>query len=70
MRKLQECEAYFKDVYTDYIADGTNEDIQRLEDLKDTLEFIYGDSFRQIVNRWMQDAAMEYYREYSKVQTV
>lgn len=61
MRTLTECKEYFKDVYTTWIIYQDDESLQKLENLKATLDFIYPD-FRNKVNTWINEASKEYYK--------
>lgn len=59
MKKLEECRAYFEDVFMDMLDDS--EERKRFEMLEETLTFIYGDEYKRIAPRWKQDALNKYY---------
>ena len=65
MRTLNECKEYFKDVYTNWMIYQDDETLKTLENLKETLDFIYPD-FKHVVNVWINDASKEYYNSLKK----
>lgn len=61
MKKLEECRAYFEDVYMDMIDTYANSDEdKRFETFEEVLTFIYGDEYKRIAPRWKQDALNKY----------
>ena len=65
MRTLNECKEYFKDVYTNWMIYQDDETLKTLENLKETLDFIYPE-FKNVVNTWINDASKEYYNSLKK----
>lgn len=65
MRTLNECKEYFKDIYTNWMIYQDDETLKTLENLKETLDFIYPD-FKHVVNVWINDASKEYYNSLKK----
>lgn len=62
MKKLEECRAYFEDVYMDMLDTYLDsEESKRFETFEETLTFIYGDEYKRIAPRWKQDALNKYY---------
>lgn len=59
MKRLEECRAYFEDVFMDMFDDS--EEGKRFEMFEETLTFIYGDEYKLIAPRWKQDALNKYY---------
>lgn len=59
MKRLEECRAYFEDVFMDMLDDSEEE--KRFEMFEETLIFIYGDEYKRIEPRWKQDALNKYY---------
>ena len=59
MKRLEECRAYFEDVFMDML-DGS-EERKQFEVFEETLTFIYGDEYKQIEPRWKQDALNKYW---------
>lgn len=61
MKKLEECRAYFEDVYMDMLDSRANSDEdKRFEMFEETLTFIYGDEYKRIEPHWKQDALIKY----------
>ena len=65
MRTLNECKEYFKDIYTNWMIYQDDETLKTLENLKETLDFIYPE-FKNVVNTWINDASKEYYNSLKK----
>ena len=70
MKKLHECKEYFKDVYTDCLAENAFEksifestERARYEMQFEVLEFIYGEDFKKVVNSWQQEALHEFFKK-------
>ncbi len=62
MKRLEECKAYFEDVYMDMLDTYVDsEESKRFKMFEETLSFIYGDEYKQIEARWKQDALNKYY---------
>ena len=61
MRTLNECKEYFKGIYTNWMIYQDDETLKTLENLKETLDFIYPD-FKHVVNVWINEATKEYYK--------
>lgn len=62
MKRLEECRAYFEDVYMDMLDTYVfSEGSKRLKTFEETLTFIYGDEYKRIAPRWKQDALNKYY---------
>ena len=59
MKRLEECRAYFEDVFMDMLDDS--EESKRFEMFEETLTFIYGYEYKRISPRWKQDALNKYY---------
>lgn len=59
MKRLEECKAYFEDVFMDMLDDS--EENKRFEMFEETLTFIYGDEYKRIEARWKQDVLNKYY---------
>ena len=65
MKTLTECKEYFKNVYVHWLAYQDDDSLKTLENLKETLDFIYPD-FKHVVNVWINDASKEYYNSLKK----
>ena len=65
MKTLAECRTYFEGVYTNWLAYQDDDSLKTLENLKETLDFIYPD-FKHVVNVWINDASKEYYNSLKK----
>lgn len=65
MRTLNECKEYFKDIYTNWMIYQDDETLKTLENLKETLDFIYPE-FKNVVNAWINEASKEYYNSLKK----
>lgn len=62
MKKLEECRAYFEDVYMDMLDTYTDSDEEKcFKTLEETLTFIYGDEYKQIAPHWKQDALNKFF---------
>lgn len=61
MKRLEECRAYFEDVFMNMLDDS--EESKLFEMFEETLAFIYGDEYKRIAPRWKQDALNKYYTE-------
>lgn len=61
MKTLQECSEYFKDIYTTWLIYQDDDTLNALENLKQTLSFIYPES-GNTVNTWIKEASKEYYK--------
>lgn len=59
MKKLEECRAYFEDVFMDMLDDPKESKL--FEMFEETITFIYGDEYKQISARWKQDALNKFY---------
>lgn len=59
MKRLEECKAYFEDVFMNMLDDS--EESKLFEMFEETLAFIYGDEYKRIAPRWKQDALNKYY---------
>lgn len=59
MKTLLECKEYFKDVYTNCLIYQDNDTYKALENLQETLDFIYPE-FKNIVSTWINDAYIEH----------
>lgn len=71
MKRLEECRAYFDDVYMDMLDTYTDSDERkRFEMFEETITFIYGDEYKQISARWKQDALNKFYSVKYKSHTV
>jgi len=63
MRKLEECKAYFQDVFMDYLQDQDNKiEEARYRQIYKTLEWIYGEEFRKVEAFWRHEALNEFYK--------
>lgn len=61
MKKLEECRAYFEDVYMDMLDTYTDSDEEkRFKTFEEALTFIYGDEYKRIAPHWKQDALNKY----------
>lgn len=56
MKNLSECKEYYKDLYTNCLTDKA-----RYETFCETLKFIYGADFKNIMPNWSSDASKEFY---------
>lgn len=65
MKTLAECRTYFEGVYTNWLAYQDDDSLKTLENLKETLDFIYPE-FKNVVNTWINDASKEYYNSLKK----
>lgn len=62
MKRLEECRAYFEDVYMDMLDTHLDyEERKRFKMFEETLSFIYGDEYNQIEANWKQDSLNKYY---------
>lgn len=65
MKKLEECRAYFEDVYMDMLdtldTNAKSDEEKLFNMFEETLAFIYGDEYKRIEPRWKQDALNKYY---------
>ena len=61
MKRLEECRAYFEDVFMDMLDTHANSDKDEFKTFEETLTFIYGDEYKRIAPRWKQDALNRYY---------
>ncbi len=62
MKRLEECQAYFEDVYMDMLDTYANSDEDKhFKTFEEALTFIYGDEYKRIAPRWKQDALNKYY---------
>ena len=68
MKRLEECRAYFEDVFMDMLDDS--EESKRFEMFEETLTFIYGDEYKRIAPHWKQDALNKYYTKKFESHTV
>ncbi len=63
MRKLEECKAYFQDVFMDYLQDQDNKiEEARYRQIYNTLEWIYGEEFRKVETFWRHETLNEFYK--------
>lgn len=65
MKTLEECREYFKDVYTNWMMYQDDDTSKALENLEQTLGFIYPE-FRHAMNTWINEASKEYYGSLKK----
>jgi hypothetical protein len=65
MKTLEECREYFKDVYTTWLIYQDDDTHKALENLEQTLGFIYPE-FRTVVNAWIREASKDYYGSLKK----
>lgn len=65
MKTLEECREYFKDVYTTWLIYQDDDTHKALENLEQTLGFIYPE-FRTVVNAWIMEASKDYYGSLKK----
>ena len=68
MKKLEECKAYFEDVFMDML--DSYEESKRFEMLEETLSFIYGDEYKWIEANWKHECAQKYFSAKYKGVTV
>ena len=68
MKNLIECKEYYKDLYMDCLENNSFEknifestEKSRYETFCETLRFIYGVDFENIMLNWANDAAKEFY---------
>nr|DAV18996.1 MAG TPA: hypothetical protein [Bacteriophage sp.] len=68
MKDLSECKEYYKDLYMDCLKNDSFEksifestEKARYEAFCETLKFIYGADFANIMPNWANDAAKEFY---------
>lgn len=74
MKNLSECKEYYKDLYMDCLENDSFEksifestEKARYETFCETLKFIYGADFENIMPNWSNDASKEFYsRKQSK----
>lgn len=74
MKNLSECKEYYKDLYMDCLENDSFEksifestEKARYETFCETLKFIYGEDFKNIMPNWSNDASKEFYsRKQSK----
>ena len=67
MKKLEDCKAYFQDVYTDWLeSDRYGKELDRCTMISETLRFIYGASFETIEPIWRKEALDAYYAMLAK----
>ena len=74
MKNLSECKEYYKDLYMDCLENDSFEksifestEKARYETFCETLKFIYGADFENIMPNWSNDASREFYsRKQSK----
>lgn len=62
MKSLEECKAYFMDVFMNLLVYGDEEEELRFETLKEALGFIYGNQYREVENTWLKEGLNEFYR--------
>jgi hypothetical protein len=65
MKTLEECREYFKDVYTTWLIYQDDDTLKTLDDLENTLSYIYPE-FKSMVNEWINEASKEYYGSLKK----
>ena len=63
MKTLAECKEYFKDVYTNWMIYQDDDTSKALENLEQTLGFIYPE-FRDTMNAWIHEASKEYFKSF------
>lgn len=64
MKKLEECKEWYKDLFITWLEYQDEEDEIRLNHLRETLEFIYGEyEVDAAEKKWIQEAKKEYYTE-------
>lgn len=70
MKKLSECEEYYKDLYFDCLTENAFEksifestSLARFEMFCETLEFVYGTEFNQIKPIWSQEELNDFYSQ-------
>lgn len=68
MKNLSECKEYYKDLYMDCLENDSFEknifestEKARYETFCETLKFIYGADFENIMPNWSNDALKEFY---------
>lgn len=68
MKNLSECKEYYKDLYMDCLENDSFEksifestEKARYETFCETLKFIYGADFENIMPNWSNDASKEFY---------
>lgn len=68
MKNLSECKEYYKDLYMDCLKKDSFEksifestEKSRYEAFCETLKFIYGADFENIMPNWANDASKEFY---------
>lgn len=68
MKNLSECKEYYKDLYMDCLKNDSFEksifestEKARFETFCETLKFIYGADFENIMSNWSNDALKEFY---------
>lgn len=67
MKKLEDCKAYFQDVYTDWLeGDRYGKELDRCTMISETLRFIYGTAFETAEPVWREEALDAYYATLAK----
>lgn len=73
MKNLSECKEYYKDLYMDCLEKDSFEksifestEKARYEAFCETLKFIYGADFENIMPNWANDASKEFYSKNSR----
>lgn len=68
MKDLNKCKEYYKDLYIDCLENDSfgksifeSTEKARYETLCETLKFIYGAGFENIMPYWANDASKEFY---------
>ena len=63
MKSLQECKAYYIDVYMNWYvsSDRYGKELERLTMMYETLCFVYGDAFKKAELEWRADAIYNYF---------
>lgn len=61
MKRLEENKEFFKDVFMDWLQYNDEVTQVRYRTVTDTLEWIYGEEFRNIEAGWRQEALNEFY---------
>lgn len=67
MKKLEDCKAYFQDVYTDWLeSDRYGKELDRCTMISETLRFIYGAAFETTEPIWRKESLDAYYAMLAK----
>ena len=61
MKKIEDCKAYYQDVFMTQLTYKTDETLYRFIALQEALEFIYGGQSYCAMSKWRQETLNEFY---------